>query len=150
MDLLGRIVQICVRLTTWPLHTRFFYGGSIPFLSPGLSLAEISRQLSFYELMMSVVRPAPKRAKVGSLLHYVMASVLIWPWHSEVDSRPWTSFNGFKPAPHRHMTCTCDCIYSFNVLLIMGAESTRNMYSNLAVSNKYDCLKLHHVGYLIK
>jgi hypothetical protein len=32
----------------------------------------------------------------------------------------------------------------------MGAESTRNMYSNLAVNNKYDCLKLHHVGYLIK
>jgi hypothetical protein len=36
------------------------------------------------------------------------------------------------------------------VLLMMGAESTRNMYSNLAVKNKYDCLKLHHVGYLIK
>jgi hypothetical protein len=33
---------------------------------------------------------------------------------------------------------------------MMGAESTRNMYSNLAVNNKYDCLKLHHVGYLIK
>jgi hypothetical protein len=32
----------------------------------------------------------------------------------------------------------------------MGAESTRNMYSNLAVKNKHDCLKLHHVGYLIK
>jgi hypothetical protein len=32
----------------------------------------------------------------------------------------------------------------------MGAESTLNMYSNLAVNNKYDCLKLHHVGYLIK
>jgi hypothetical protein len=32
----------------------------------------------------------------------------------------------------------------------MGAESTRNMYSNLAVKNKYDGLKLHHVGYLIK
>jgi len=47
------------------------------------------------------------------------------------------------------MTCTCDCIYSFNVILVMGAESTRNMYSNLAVNNKYDCLKLHHVGYLI-
>jgi hypothetical protein len=30
------------------------------------------------------------------------------------------------------------------------AESTQNMYSNLAVKNKYDCLKLHHVGYLIK
>jgi hypothetical protein len=36
------------------------------------------------------------------------------------------------------------------VLLMMGAESTQNMYSNLAVNNKYDCLKLHHVGYLIK
>jgi hypothetical protein len=36
------------------------------------------------------------------------------------------------------------------VLLMMGAESTRNMYSNLAEKNKYDCLKLHHVGYLIK
>jgi hypothetical protein len=35
------------------------------------------------------------------------------------------------------------------VLLMMGAESTRNMYSNLAEKNKYDCLKLHHVGYLI-
>jgi hypothetical protein len=32
------------------------------------------------------------------------------------------------------------------VLLMMGAESTRN----LAVKNKYDCLKLNHVGYLIK
>jgi hypothetical protein len=31
------------------------------------------------------------------------------------------------------------------VLLMMGAEST-----HLAVKNKYDCLKLHHVGYLIK
>jgi hypothetical protein len=36
------------------------------------------------------------------------------------------------------------------VLLMMGAESTRNIYSNLAVNNKYDCLKLHHVGYLMK
>jgi hypothetical protein len=36
------------------------------------------------------------------------------------------------------------------VLLMMGAESTRNMYSNLAVNNKYDFLKPHHVGYLIK
>jgi hypothetical protein len=36
------------------------------------------------------------------------------------------------------------------VLLMMGAENTRNMYSNLAEMNKYDCLKLHHVGYLIK
>jgi hypothetical protein len=32
------------------------------------------------------------------------------------------------------------------VLLMMGAESTRNMYSNLAEKNKYDFLKLHHVG----
>jgi hypothetical protein len=32
---------------------------------------------------------------------------------------------------------------------MMGAESTRNMYSNLAVNNKDDCLKLHHVGSLI-
>jgi hypothetical protein len=32
---------------------------------------------------------------------------------------------------------------------MMGAESTRNMYSNFAVNNKEDCLKLHHVGYLI-
>jgi hypothetical protein len=36
------------------------------------------------------------------------------------------------------------------VLMLMGAERTRNMYSNLAEKNKYDCLKLHHVGYLIK
>jgi hypothetical protein len=36
------------------------------------------------------------------------------------------------------------------VLLMMGAESTRNMYSTLAGKNKYNCLKLHHVGYLIK
>jgi hypothetical protein len=36
------------------------------------------------------------------------------------------------------------------VLLMMCAESTQNMYSNLAKKNKYDCLKLHHVGYLIK
>jgi hypothetical protein len=32
----------------------------------------------------------------------------------------------------------------FIVLLMMGAEST------LAGKNKYDCLKLHHVGYLIE
>jgi hypothetical protein len=36
------------------------------------------------------------------------------------------------------------------LLLMMGAEGTRNMYSNLAEKNKYDCLKLHHVGFLIK
>jgi hypothetical protein len=36
------------------------------------------------------------------------------------------------------------------VLLTMGAESTRNMYSNLAVKNRDDCLKLHHFGYLMK
>jgi hypothetical protein len=36
------------------------------------------------------------------------------------------------------------------VLLMMGAESTQNMYSNLAEKNKYDCLKPHRVGYLIK
>jgi hypothetical protein len=36
------------------------------------------------------------------------------------------------------------------VLLMMGAENTRNMYSNLAVKNKYDYLKLHHVAYIIK
>jgi hypothetical protein len=36
------------------------------------------------------------------------------------------------------------------IFLMMDAESTRNMYSNLAAKNKYDCLKLHHVGYLIK
>jgi hypothetical protein len=35
------------------------------------------------------------------------------------------------------------------VLLMIGAESTRNMYSNLAEKNKFNCLKLHHVGYLI-
>jgi hypothetical protein len=35
------------------------------------------------------------------------------------------------------------------VFLKMGAESTRNMQSNLAEKNKYNCLKLHHVGYLI-
>jgi hypothetical protein len=32
---------------------------------------------------------------------------------------------------------------------MMGVESTRNMYGNFAVNNKDDCLKLHHVGYLI-
>ena len=85
-------------------------------------------------------------------LHYAMAKLglLIWPWHSEADYRPWTSFNGFKPTPNRDMTCTCDCIYSFNVFLTMGAESTRNTYSNLAVNSKYGCLKLRHAGYLIK
>jgi hypothetical protein len=36
------------------------------------------------------------------------------------------------------------------VLLMMGEGSTRNMYSNLAEKNKYDCFKLHHVGYLTK
>jgi hypothetical protein len=36
------------------------------------------------------------------------------------------------------------------VLLMMGAESTRNMWSNLEEKNKYDFLKLHHIGYLIK
>jgi hypothetical protein len=36
------------------------------------------------------------------------------------------------------------------VLLMTGEENTRNMQSNLAEKNKYDCLKLHHVGYLIK
>jgi hypothetical protein len=76
-------------------------------------------------------------------------NVLIWPWHSEVDSWPWTAFNGPEPTPHWYMTCTCDCIYSFNVLLMMGAESTRSMYNSFAVNNKDDCLKLHHVGYLI-
>jgi hypothetical protein len=35
------------------------------------------------------------------------------------------------------------------VLLMMGAESTPNMYSNLGEKNKYNCFKLHHVGYLI-
>jgi hypothetical protein len=38
------------------------------------------------------------------------------------------------------MICNCDCIYTFNVLLTMGAENTRNMYSNFAVKNKDDCL----------
>jgi hypothetical protein len=32
------------------------------------------------------------------------------------------------------------------VLLMMGAESTRN----IAEKKKYDCLKLYHVSYLIK
>jgi hypothetical protein len=36
------------------------------------------------------------------------------------------------------------------VLMMMGAENTRNMYSNLAEKNTYNCLKLHHVGYLMK
>jgi hypothetical protein len=31
---------------------------------------------------------------------------------------------------------------------MVGAESTQTC--NLAVNNKYDCLKLHHVRYLIK
>jgi hypothetical protein len=47
------------------------------------------------------------------------------------------------------MICNCDCIYSFSVLLMMVAESTRNLYSNFAVNNKDDCLKLNHVVYLI-
>jgi hypothetical protein len=63
-----------------------------------------------------------------------------------VQGRESTSL---KPTPHRYMTCTCDCIYSFNAFLMMGADSTRNMLSNFAVNNKDDCLKLHHVGYLI-
>jgi hypothetical protein len=60
------------------------------------------------------------------------------------------SFSGFKP--HHTYTRTVPMIASavFIVLLMMGAESTRNMYSNLAVKDKYDCLKLHHIGYLIK
>jgi hypothetical protein len=36
------------------------------------------------------------------------------------------------------------------LLLMMGAESTPNMWSNLAEKNKYDCLRLQQVGYLIK
>jgi hypothetical protein len=50
------------------------------------------------------------------------------------------------------MNCTYGMIASavLIVLLMMGAESTRNMYSNLAVNNKYDCLKLYDVGCLIK
>jgi hypothetical protein len=36
------------------------------------------------------------------------------------------------------------------VLLMMGAESNRKIYSNLTEKNKYNCLKLHHDGYLIK
>jgi hypothetical protein len=36
------------------------------------------------------------------------------------------------------------------VFLMMGAGSIRNMLSNLPEKNKYDCFKLHHVGYLIK
>jgi hypothetical protein len=48
------------------------------------------------------------------------------------------------------MNCTYDCICSFIELLMMGAGNTQNMYSNLAEKNKYECLKLHHVGYLIK
>jgi hypothetical protein len=36
------------------------------------------------------------------------------------------------------------------VLLMMDAESTRNTQSNLAEKNKYNCLKRHYVGYLIK
>jgi hypothetical protein len=41
------------------------------------------------------------------------------------------------------------CHGQINVLLMMGAESTRNMQSNFAVNSKDDCLKLHHVGHLI-
>jgi hypothetical protein len=40
------------------------------------------------------------------------SGVLIWPWHSETDFRPRTSFNEFKP--QWHMNCTYDCICSFN------------------------------------
>jgi len=46
--------------------------------------------------------------------------VLISPRHTEVDSRPWTSFNRFKSTPHRHMTCTCDCIYRWGVYFSMS------------------------------
>ena len=74
---------------------------------------------------------------------------LIWSWHSEVESWPWTSFNRPELTPHRYMICTCDCIYSFNVPVMMGAKSTWNMQSNFTVNNKDDCLKLHHIGYLI-
>ena len=54
----------------------------------------------------------------------------------EINSRAYLCV---PQGQHRHMTCTCDCIYSFNVLLMMGADSTRNMYSNLTVNNKYGC-----------
>jgi hypothetical protein len=43
-----------------------------------------------------------------------------WPWHTEIDSRPWTSFNGFKP--HRHMNCTYDCICSFNCISLCHGQ----------------------------
>ena len=38
------------------------------------------------------------------------------------------------------MACTSGCYYSFYlVLLMMDAERVRNMYSNLAVTNKQYC-----------
>jgi hypothetical protein len=48
----------------------------------------------------------------GVMANFVGHDQLCWPWHCEIDSRPWTSFNRFKP--HRHMNCTYDCICSFN------------------------------------
>jgi hypothetical protein len=35
------------------------------------------------------------------LPHEPLKPVLIWPWHSEIYSQPCTSFNRFKPTPHR-------------------------------------------------
>jgi len=74
--------------------------------------------------------------------------VLVWCRFKSIKIWPWSPFNRFKATPHRDMTCTCDCIYSFNVLLMMCAESAWNMYSKLPTNNKYYCLKLHQ-GFLL-
>jgi hypothetical protein len=49
------------------------------------------------------------------------------------------------------MNCTYDCIYSFNCTPDDECRKhPKHVEYNLAEKNKYNCLKLHHVGYLIK
>ena len=43
------------------------------------------------------------------------------------------------------MSLTRGCFYSCQVLLKMDAKRVRNMYSNIAVTNKHTA-KIHHVG----
>jgi hypothetical protein len=77
------------------------------------------------------------------------AGVIIGTIHVSV----W--FKSFERCPRSGVYFTVSwpsCIYSSlqGVLLMMGAESTGHMWSKLAEKNKYNCLKQHHVGYLIK
>jgi hypothetical protein len=51
----------------------------------------------------------------------------------------WCGLNPLKDVQVRESYV---CICSFNLILLMGAENTRNMWSNLAGKNKYNCLKL--------